>query len=50
MRAALTKTVGLVAGAILALGSIGVVTDTVGTGYAGHRTAADHQGPASVNP
>ncbi|MEV4450560.1 MULTISPECIES: hypothetical protein [Streptomyces] len=50
MRVVLTKTVGLVAGAILALGAVGVVAPSVGTGHADHLIVADHQGPATVTP
>lgn len=50
MRVTLTKTVGFVAATILALGTIGLVTPTVGMGHADHRIVADHQGPAAVTP
>ncbi|MFE6916038.1 hypothetical protein ACFVS7_03080 [Streptomyces rubiginosohelvolus] len=49
MRVVLTKTVGLVAAAVLALGCTAVLTLTDGT-QAAHRIAADHKGPTDVTP
>lgn len=49
MRVALTRTVGLVAAAVLALASTAVLTLTDGT-QAGHRIVADDKGPTGVKP